>query len=91
VDRNELEAKLEDAFGGTQTQRRVISRQARDMVDSGDLEAEFDIEVTAETIVNDLQDAPEEYSLVERWNWWVGSLDLAHDGFLRFRVRPDVE
>jgi hypothetical protein len=91
VDRNELEAKLEDAFGGTQTQRRVISRQARDMVDSGDLAAEFDIEVTAETVVNNLQDAPEEYSLVERWNWWIGSLDLAHDGFLRFRVRPDVE
>jgi hypothetical protein len=90
VDRDRLEDALRDEFGGDEATLRAISRQARDLADSGLVAEDFDFEVTVETVIDNMQDAPEGYSLIERWNWWVGSLNLAMGGYRRFRVRPDV-
>ena len=90
VDRERLEDALQEQFGGDDATVRAISRQARDLADSGLVEADFDYAVTVETVVDDLADAPDSHSLVERWNWWIGSLNLATGGYRRFRVRPDV-
>jgi len=88
VDRRELEADLAEAYGGDGDERRVVSRQARDLADAGQFEADQGAELTVDTVVSNLADAPEDTSVVERWNWWIGSLDVAHGGYERFRVQP---
>jgi hypothetical protein len=90
MDRTHVEQQLQAAFGGDQQARRAISRQARDLADAGRVDADFGYELTVDVIVDNLRDAPDDHSLVERWNWWVGSLDLATGGYQRFHVRPDV-
>lgn len=90
VDRERLEDALREEFGADETTLRAVSRQARDLADSGLVAEDFDFEVSVETVIDNLQDAPEGYSVTERWNWWVGSLNLAMGGYRRFRVRPDV-
>ncbi|MFT4945167.1 MAG: putative membrane protein YdfJ with MMPL/SSD domain, partial [Halovenus sp.] len=36
--------------------------------------------------------APATYTLRKRWNWWVGSLELAYgDTYRRFRVRDTAD
>ncbi|MEF8888268.1 MAG: hypothetical protein V5A30_10705 [Haloarculaceae archaeon] len=88
MDREELEQRLAAEFG--EVGLRAVSRQARDLADSGRVAEDLGFEVTVETVVSNLQDAPDDHTLVERWNWWVGALDLSHGGYLRFRVREDV-
>jgi hypothetical protein len=90
VDRERLEDELATHFGGDEATRRAISRQARDLADSGLVEEDYGFEVTVQEVIDNLEDAPDGHSLVERWNWWVGSLNLAMGGYRRFRVRPDV-
>jgi len=90
MDRGALERELEAQFGGDEATRRAISRQARDLADSGRIERDFGYEVTVDAVVEHLADASDNHSLVERWNWWVGSLDLSEGGYQRFHVRPDV-
>jgi len=90
VDRQELDEKLSAAFGDEAT-ASVVARQAGDLADSGRFDADFDGELTPEIVVQNLRDAPEEYTLAERWNWWLGALDFSHGGYARFSVRPDVE
>lgn len=90
VDRAVLEQELGDAFGGSENARRIVARQARDLSDSGQIERDLEFELTVEEIVSNLADAPDDYSLVERWNWWISSLELSHGGYTRFRVRPDA-
>ena len=90
MDRDELERELAGRFGGDEQTRRAISRQARDLADSGRIEADFEYELTVDAVLDHLADAPDGHSLVERWNWWVGSLDLSEGGYQRFHVRPDV-
>lgn len=90
MDRERLVEQLETEFCGNEAARRAVSRQARDMADSGRIEEELGYELTADAVVEQLADAPAEYGLVERWNWWVGSLELSHGNYQRFRVRPDV-
>ena len=85
-----LRAELADTFGGSERTRRIVARTASDLADSGRLEGDMGIEVTPRTVISNLEDAPEEYSLVERWNWWVGSLDLSHGGYQRFFVRTNL-
>jgi hypothetical protein len=91
VDRTELEGELRGAFDAEEAVVSVVARQARDMAEGGQFAADFDAELTPETVVDNLADAPEGYSLVERWNWWLGALDLSHGGYTRFSVRPDIE
>ena len=81
-----FEQRLADAFGGNAGARRVVARQARDLADSGQFRADMGRELTASAVVENLGDAPDDLSLPERWNWWVGALELAYGGYDRFRV-----
>lgn len=90
MDSKELDRALTEAFDGTEAARRVVARQARDLADAGKVEAELGFELTPEQVVSNLEDAPDDHDLVERWNWWLDSLELSHGGYNRFRVRPDA-
>lgn len=90
MDRRQLESSLAEAFDGDERQCRVVARQARDLADSGRLAADLDVELTVETVVSNLADAPEDDSVAERWNWWVDALTLSHGGYHHFRVRLDL-
>ena len=92
VDREELVQKLETEFDGNERALRAVSRQARDLVDWGRIEEDTGYEPTPDDVVAHLRDAPDSRTLVERWNWWVGSLELAYsEEYRQFRVRPDIE
>lgn len=83
--------RLADAlatFDGTSGERRAVARAARDLADDGRLAADRGVEpaVTAETVVRELRQAPDG-GPSERWNWWVGSLDVAYGGYRAFAVR----
>ena len=90
MDRQELDAALRAAFDADGA-AAVVARQAGDMADAGQFEGDFDADLTVDTVVENLRDAPAGYTLVERWNWWLGALDISHGGYARFSVRPDVE
>ncbi|MXR40164.1 hypothetical protein GRX01_02160 [Halobaculum sp. WSA2] len=95
MDSRELTAALEREFGGTEATRRTVARQARDLADSGAIEADRGHELTVEDVIENMVDAPDDHDLVERWNWWLGSLETAYGGYERFTVRfvddgPDV-
>lgn len=90
MDRSRLEERLAREFEASEHQRRIVARQARDLADSGRLTADLDVELTVETVVSNLADAPADCSLAERWNWWMDALTLSHGDYRRFRVRPDV-
>lgn len=88
MDRTELERELAETFGGEERVRRVVTRQARDLADSGRFEADHETELTVDVVVSNLADAPDDASLDERWNWWMGSLHVAFGGYEPFRVQP---
>jgi hypothetical protein len=93
VDQEQLATQLQRAFGGDERSLNVVARQARDLADSGRLQEDLGVDATAETVVSNLEDAPAEYSVVERWNWWVGSLALAYGNrYAQFTIRrpPDL-
>jgi len=90
VDRDRLVARLDSEFGGSDSALRAVSRQARDLDDSGRLAEDLDADLTVDLLCRNLTDAPDEYTLVERWNWWIGSLELSQGGYQRFRVRADL-
>lgn len=86
-DSNErFERQLAEEFGGDAGTRRVVARQARDLGDSEQFETDTNRELTPATVVETLQDAPEGLALPEKWNWWMGALELAYGGYNRFRV-----
>jgi hypothetical protein len=86
MDPAELETALESAFGGTAAERRVVARQARDLADSGKHEVDRDRPLTVEEVIENLEDAPEDTPLPSRWNWWLGSLEVAYGGYREFQV-----
>ena len=86
MDREALAARLGERFDATPAQCRVVVRQAGDLDDDGRYEATHGGPLTAEDVVANLAEAPADLDLVERWNWWVGAMHLAHDGFARFTV-----
>lgn len=90
MDRARLVERLDAEFDGSERTLRAVSRQAQDLADSGRIADELGYELTVETVVSNLADAPDGYSLVERWNWWIGALELSHGNYQRFHVRPDV-
>ena len=73
-------------FGGTDAERRVVARQARDLADAGVLERDRGHALTVETVVAELAEAPSG-GPADRWNWWVGALDVAYGGYEQFGVR----
>ena len=91
MDTNSLDEALADAFESTPTERRVVVRQACDLADSGKAELDRGHELTVDDIVDQLGDAPDEMDLVERWNWWIGTLDIAYGGYVPFTVQATPE
>lgn len=91
MERDRLRRELEKTFGGSEQARRAVARQAGDLGDSGRIETDLGFELTVAAVRSNLADAPDDYTLVERWNWWMGALELSHGGYERFRVRPDIE
>ncbi len=88
MDRDALEAALADAFSGDAAERRVVVRQALDLADAGRwAETHEGAALTAERVVAELEQAPSGESVADRWNWWIGSLEVAYGGFERFAVR----
>lgn len=73
-------------FGGADAERRVVARQARDLADSGAVARDRGHPLTVETVVDELAEAPSG-GPADRWNWWVGALDVAYGGYERFAVR----
>jgi hypothetical protein len=90
VDREDLEAQLETRYDASPRVRAVVARQARDLAEGGQFQADFGAELDADTVLLELADAPAEYHLLDRWNWWIGSLELSHGGYERFAVRTDL-
>ena len=90
MDREVLMLHLRQAFGGTAAERRTVARAAGDLVDSGKLGDDLDVELTADVVVEQLSDAPKG-SPAERWNWWMGALEASHGGYRRFRVTAWAE
>ena len=81
-----LEKRLCDEFGGTSGGARAVARQAVDLTDSGRYERDVGAPVTADTVIEELSDAPGG-TPPERWNWWIGSLEFAFGGYEQFGIR----
>ncbi|WP_254762013.1 hypothetical protein [Natrinema marinum] len=86
IDPGRLEIRLRDEFGGTTGQSRVVVRQAVDLADSGQYEDDAGTTLTNDLVIGELSDAPEG-NPPERWNWWIGSLEVAYGGYGRFGIR----
>jgi hypothetical protein len=87
VNREVLRLLLRQSFpDSTAAERRVVTRAAGDLADAERL-GEVDVGVTPQRVVDGLSDAPADHGLVERWNWWMGALDVAHGGYERFVIR----
>ena len=85
--RERLDRALGRAFEGSDGERRAVVRAAGDLADSGQLATDRGAPLTVETVVEELAEAPEGSSLVERWNWWVGALAVAYgDVYAQFGV-----
>ncbi|WP_227357008.1 hypothetical protein [Haladaptatus salinisoli] len=87
MDATELDRRLREAFDAPDGERRVVVRQARDLADSGRYRADAGVELSAEAVVSHLRDAPDDHLLPEKWNWWMGSLEVAYGGYAEFQVR----
>jgi hypothetical protein len=99
VDVADLDATLAEAFDAGAGERRAVARMACDLAATDRYAAVTDTELTTDIVVRNLRDAPDE-GLASRWNWWLGSLELAFGrpgdtesgtqppgGFAEFQVR----
>ncbi|ELY92954.1 hypothetical protein C483_06470 [Natrialba hulunbeirensis JCM 10989] len=86
LDRDRFDDLLATEYSGGVGERRVVVRQAVDLADSGQYERDTAVTLTAAVVVDELADAPDG-SVADRWNWWIGSLELAFGGYARFGVR----
>ena len=87
MNRDVLAARLRRTFDADDGEVRVVVRQAGDLHDSGRFAEVRGAELGVEDVVSELREAPDDLGLVERWNWWMGALELAHEEFEPFRVR----
>lgn len=85
-DPEKLMTALADAFGGSEAERRVVARQARDLADAGQAERDRGHPLTVDEVVRHLRDAPDDSTVPERWNWWLGALEAAYGGYREFQV-----
>ena len=86
IDPERLETRLCEEFGGTTEQARVVVRQAVDLADAGQYEADVGTTLTTALVIDELADAPDG-TPAERWNWWLGSLEVAYGDYERFSIR----
>lgn len=86
LDLGRLERRLRDEFSATDGQARVVARQAADLADSARYERDVGAALTTDVVIEELGDAPGG-TAPARWNWWIGSLELAFGGYAQFSVR----
>lgn len=86
MNRAVLEQRLRRSFDGGDEEFRVVARMAGDLSDSGAYAADQGHELTVHEVVGHLESAPRG-DVVDRWNWWMGALAVAHGGYERFTVR----
>ncbi|MFB6156070.1 MAG: hypothetical protein ABEJ22_09255 [Haloferacaceae archaeon] len=87
LDPDALDDALAARFGGDDGERRVVVRQATDLADAGKHRRDRGHPLTVEEVLSNLADAPAGSSLVDRWNWWMGALEVAYGGYEPFQVR----
>ena len=87
MNRELLEIRLAKVFDGDSDELRVVVRGAGDLHDSGRYVETHGRELSVDRVISNLAEAPDDYGLVERWNWWIGALELAHGGYERFSIR----
>ncbi len=87
MNRELLDFRLQQAFEATPDTRRIVVRQAGDLHDSGRYAETNGVELTPGRVIESLSEAPADLGLIERWNWWMGALELAHEEYNRFRIR----
>ncbi|WP_090384903.1 hypothetical protein [Natronobacterium texcoconense] len=85
IDPDRLETRLREEFDGTTEERRVVVRQAVDLADSGQYRDDAGGPLTNDVVVSELGDAPDG-TPADRWNWWIGSLEIAYGDYARFRI-----
>jgi hypothetical protein len=81
-----FEEALATAFDATDPEVRVVARQARDLAATGRYPDDTGRDLTPAVVVEHLSDAPDD-GLSSKWNWWLGSLELAYGGYTAFGVR----
>ncbi|MFP8951415.1 hypothetical protein ACLI4Z_00390 [Natrialbaceae archaeon A-arb3/5] len=86
IDPERLETRLREEFAGTEGESRVVVRQAVDLADSGQYASDAGAPLTNDVVIAELSDAPDG-TPAERWNWWIGSLEIAYGEYARFGVR----
>jgi len=86
VEPGRLEVRLRREFGGTIGESRVVVRQAVDLSDAGQFVDDVGVPLTNDVVVEELGDAPEG-TPADRWNWWMGALEVAYGGYGRFGIR----
>lgn len=91
MDATRLNDTLKATFDSSAADRRVVVRQASDLAAIGKAEADRGVGLAVDDIVTHLQDAPADADLVDRWNWWLGALDLAYGGYQQFTVQARAD
>lgn len=86
MDREYLAPRLADKFSGSPGQHRAVARAASDLADAGTYRTDMEVALTPDLVCSELADAPDEMDVVERWNWWIESLEYAHGGYTQFLV-----
>lgn len=86
IDPELLEKRLRETFAGTDAASRAVVRQAVDLDDSGRYSADIESELTTDVVIDELADAPDG-TPPERWNWWIGSLEIAFGDYEQFAIR----
>ena len=86
IDSEPLERRLRRQFGGPPGESRVVVRQAVDLDGSGRYEADtgnyFDNELVMQELTGAADGTP-----ADRWNWWMGSLEVVYGGYEEFAIR----
>lgn len=86
LDRDDLARSLQARFGGSDGEARTVARMADDLAAAGQLTDDRGHPLTEPVVLEELADAPEG-TPADRWNWWVGSLEVAFGGYEQFSVR----
>ncbi|MFB6200621.1 MAG: hypothetical protein ABEI98_01275 [Halorhabdus sp.] len=90
MDRQRLTERLTERFDADPARARVVARAAGDLADSGRYAADFQTSLTIDVVLANLRDAPDDSTVDERWNWWMGALELSHGGYSQFDVRQSA-
>lgn len=87
VHRQELADALIETFDASPAQCRTVARAADDLAATDQYHADVGAKLTTNRVLMELQDAPDAFDVVDRWNWWMGALELAYGEYNRFRVQ----